>query len=111
MNIVLKNVQHSAFASQETNCFAATIYIDGARAGSVKNDGHGGPNHYTPWELHKRINDYAKTLPKHVCDFLDPNTGCRAVISQTADMLIDDLLNDHLEKAQLRRLCSRKTLF
>ena len=39
MKITLKNVKYSEFASQETYCFEATIYLDGKKAGQVRNDG------------------------------------------------------------------------
>lgn len=42
MQITLKNFKHAAFASQETYCFEATVYIDGKKAGIASNDGHGG---------------------------------------------------------------------
>ena len=35
MKIELKNVQYAAFASEETNCFEATIYVDGIFAGAL----------------------------------------------------------------------------
>lgn len=42
MNIELKNIKYSQFASHETNCYQASIYVDGRKAGAVDNDGHGG---------------------------------------------------------------------
>jgi hypothetical protein len=42
MKITLKNFKHAAFASQETYCFEATVYIDGKKAGTASNEGHGG---------------------------------------------------------------------
>jgi hypothetical protein len=42
MKITLKNFKHAAFASQETYCFEATVYIDGKKAGIASNEGHGG---------------------------------------------------------------------
>jgi hypothetical protein len=42
MNIELKNVKHSEFASHETNCFEATIYVDGKKAGEAHNNGCAG---------------------------------------------------------------------
>lgn len=48
MEITLKNIKHSEFASHETHCFEATVYIDGKRAFGVENDGQGGPNNYFP---------------------------------------------------------------
>jgi len=35
MKIELKNIKHSEFASQETNCYQATIYIDGTIFGDI----------------------------------------------------------------------------
>lgn len=40
--ITLKGFKHAAFASQETLCFEATVYIDGKKAGHARNDGCGG---------------------------------------------------------------------
>jgi hypothetical protein len=38
--ITLKNVKHSEFASHETNCFEATVYWNGKKAGYAENSGH-----------------------------------------------------------------------
>jgi len=48
MKIELKNVKYAAFASQETNCFQATVYVDGKALCFVDNDGHGGCNRVHP---------------------------------------------------------------
>lgn len=42
----LKNVKTLAAMSQETECFEASLYVDGKRVGTVGNAGHGGPNQY-----------------------------------------------------------------
>jgi hypothetical protein len=42
MNLQLKAIQYSEFASQETNCYAANLYLDGKKVASVGNAGHGG---------------------------------------------------------------------
>jgi hypothetical protein len=42
MQITLKNFKHAAFASQETYCFQATVYVDGIKVGVASNEGHGG---------------------------------------------------------------------
>lgn len=41
MKVELKNIKIAKFASEETLCFEATIYIDGKRSGTVKNNGWG----------------------------------------------------------------------
>lgn len=40
--ITLKNVKHSRFSSQETECFEASVYLDNKRVARAYNDGHGG---------------------------------------------------------------------
>lgn len=105
MKIELKNVKYAAFASQETPCFSATIYIDGVKAAVVDNSGQGGPNDYHPWQVQERINEYAKTLPK-----ISIGEGY-PLMDQDCDSVIDDLLDQFLRDRDLKRLCSKKTLF
>jgi hypothetical protein len=108
MKIELKNIKHAAFASQETECFTATVYIDGQRCGEVSNEGHGGCNSYHPHDLHDKLNAYAATLP----DVDVPTSGPKPLtIKQDADILVGDILADELERRQLKRLCGRSTLF
>lgn len=44
--IILKNLKYAAFASEETSCFSATVYCDGKRLCTARNDGHGGCDSY-----------------------------------------------------------------
>lgn len=46
IKITLKNLKYAAFASQETACFAATVYVDGKRLCTARNEGHGGGDSY-----------------------------------------------------------------
>lgn len=46
--IQLKNVKYAAFASEETHCYDASVYFDGKKVGTVKNDGHGGCDYQYP---------------------------------------------------------------
>ena len=41
MKLELKNLKHAEFASQETNCFEAKLYINGVFSATLTNDGHG----------------------------------------------------------------------
>lgn len=111
LRITLTNVQHAAFASRDSICFTATINIDGIKAGTVENDGHGGANQYHPWQLGKRIDDYAKTLPPlDMAEFgvTDPATR---YMTPSNDIVIDELLADYLEQKRLQRLCKTKVVF
>lgn len=110
MKIELKNVKHAAFASEETNCFSATVYVDGVKAGTVSNDGHGGPDRLEPRALAEKINAYAATLPpSDVSDMYDD--GQVHTMPQCAETLIGEILNNCLERKELKRLCARKVLF
>jgi len=103
MNIELRNVTYNARLSEETPAFAATVYVDGKKRGEAKNDGHGGMTMIYPQALQDEIDAYAKTLPQVEAygEHLQPD----------GDMVIGDLLADHLTRKDLKRLLARKTLF
>lgn len=109
MKIELKNVKHSEFASQETNCFEATIYVDGKKAGSARNDGHGGCTFIHPRELQQRLDAYGATLPGVVTPYL--SEGKPFVMKQTGETLIDDLLTAFLITRDVKRLLKGHILF
>lgn len=44
--ISLRNVKHYPSMSEETDCFEATVYVDGVLAGRVSNRGCGGAHDY-----------------------------------------------------------------
>jgi hypothetical protein len=112
MKIELKNIKHSEFASHETNCFEASVYIDGVRAGIVENDGQGGCNHYHPYELEIKINDYAKTLPPVTTSMTDPHDSSKMfTYDQDADTVIGDLLTEHLYAKDIKRALAKKILY
>ena len=46
MKIAIKNLKIVQALSEETLCFTATLWLDGAKAATVTNRGHGGPNDY-----------------------------------------------------------------
>lgn len=47
--ITVRNLKYAAFASEETHCFEATVYVDGKPFCKAKNDGHGGCDMY--WSI------------------------------------------------------------
>ncbi len=110
MKIELKNVQHSAFASHETDCFSATIYVDGKKAGNVENSGQGGCDMITPYALQLQIEDYAKTFQERDVSYLYKD-GQVHTIPECAETLIGDLLHNHLQAVKERRLCSKSTCY
>jgi len=110
MKIELKNVKHAAFASEETHCFSATVYLDGVRSGTVSNEGHGGCNRYEPRELETTIDTYAKTLDPYDVSYMYDD-GKKHTMESCAEVLIGNLVNDFLEERELKRFCSKKVLF
>jgi len=111
MKIELKNIKHSEFASHETNCYEATIYINGKREGLVSNDGQGGSDNVTPWQLAQEIDAYAKTLPPVVCEWIDPKTGEPFVLEQTHETIFGELLNEWLHAKDLKKVMARRIVF
>ncbi len=105
MKIELKNVKYSAFASHETFCFEATVYIDDKRMGTVWNGGCGESNNYSDVSLETTLNDQAKIL-------MDEKIRCGLDDDyQDADTLISDLMMDWLHKRDIKRICAKKTCF
>ncbi|MHA2403822.1 MAG: hypothetical protein ACXADH_12575, partial [Candidatus Kariarchaeaceae archaeon] len=45
-SISLKNIRVHNDMSEETTCFSASVYVNGVKAGTAKNDGRGGCNMY-----------------------------------------------------------------
>lgn len=106
MKIELKNLKYSAFASHETDCFEATLYVDGKKSGRVWNDGQGGSHGYEDWEVAKKIDAYAKTLPEvDISEYF--NDGETHTIPQSAETLIAELVQHWLQKKQ----CANKVMY
>jgi len=103
MKIELKNVKRSEFASHETHCFEATIYVDGKKAGSAENSGHGAPTSIYPNTLYLALEAYAKTLP--------PMKYNDFSFAQNAESVIDDLLTAYLYARDLKKLMSKRILY
>ena len=108
MKIEIKNVKHSAFASQETHCFQATVYVDGKRSFTAFNEGFGGCNSYQQFkdgdfkEVNAQVSKINEELNKEI---IKTSFG---EIRNDLDIVIGDLLNEFLAirevKQQLRSI-------
>ena len=107
MKIELKNIKYAEFASQETHCFEASVYIDGKRAGTVGNDGRGGSHDYHPRELWQTLKAHAETMPGRMWK-LDGN---ELELKPDPDTIIDNLLVEHLYSRDLKRAMSKRIVF
>lgn len=116
MKIELKNLKYAEFASQETHCFEASLYVDGKRIGVVANDGRGGCNGYTPHTAWETINEYAKTLPakKYTMNTRNEDgtfTPNEVDLPADADTVIDGLVVEALYARDLKRAMANKIMF
>lgn len=108
--IQLKNIKHAAFASEETYCYSASIYFDGKRVGTVKNDGHGGCDYeyIEDKDGWKAMSDYVKTLPETVTTMKDPEdpTGF-FTYAETIEGVCHALVSEWLTAKDLKSLLRR----
>lgn len=103
MKIELKSIKYSAFMSEETNAFEATVYVDGSKAGRASNRGHGDPINIYPYDLQVRLDEYGSTLPKTHYHGLE--------LKQDAESLINDVLSDWLISQDLKKRLSSRIIF
>jgi hypothetical protein len=104
MKIELKSLKIAQHLSEETTAFTATIYVDGMKVGTVKNDGQGGSNSYY---LEKgwvdKLEVYAKSLPD-----LQSAYG---PLKMDLDLLVDELMNKQEQEKHLKRQLKKTTFF
>ncbi len=109
MKIEIKNIKHSEFASQETNCFQATVYVDGKKSFGVENDGHGACDNYYPLKGQN---------PKHPYEavaIINAELGKETIhtkfdgfdMKNNLEIVIGDLLVDWLRKKDAKKLLKK----
>lgn len=115
MKIELKNISFNERLSEETNAFAADIYIDGVKAGYAKNAGHGGSTDYSFYpdkdggfvKNKKLIADaeiYAKSLPPHEYEGFH---GEKCTMESDLEMMIDNLLEEYLKEKDKKKFAKK----
>ena len=74
MEISIKNIKYSAFASEDSHCFQASVYIDNKPVFVASNDGQGGANRYEAHNkgipkkmIFKKIEEIDSELRKEKC--------------------------------------------
>jgi hypothetical protein len=103
MKIELKRISYNSRLSQETSAYAADVWVNGVKRGTVQNDGHGGPDLIFPHTLAQEIETYAKTLP--------PTKFHDMTLPQSAESIFGKLLDQHLVGKALQRKMKTKILF
>ena len=107
MKIELKNVKVAEFASEETTCFEASVYVDNVRVMFASNDGHGGSNNYYPAnaeggeafrEALEKLRAHAASQPQKAYSH-----GLEGSYQPDVDSVINDLLGQALALKDMRR--------
>jgi len=96
MQVELKRIQVSTRLSEETIAFAADVWIDGKKAGTAKNDGHGGATsvHIHDPATAKRLNEFSAPLvPEKYKRFTSGD-----------EWIVDQLLQAHLTQKEDKRI-------
>ena len=107
MKIELKALKYSDFASQETHCFQANIYIDGKMRGTADNHGRGGMTTIRPWQLHNEIKLHTDKIPPRIVKYGDTEMS----LDTSPDSYIDDLVTLALHEKDLKRAMKTRILF
>jgi hypothetical protein len=106
--IELKNIKHTAWMSEETHCYQASLYVDGEHWGTVSNEGHGGCDNFRGLER-----DWAdiRELNKRIKETYEPYTYESYTLEQNLEMVCGDLVNQWLRDKDFNRAMKAKVLF
>jgi hypothetical protein len=117
MKLELKAIKHSAFASQETHCYNAALFVDGKPLAIVSNQGHGGcdDEHQHPKSkldnadyraAMREVYDHFKAMPEKEC-----KCGTHRFMHQPdLEGWCGDQVNLHLSSKDLKRMLKSKVV-
>jgi len=112
MKLQLKAIKHTEWASEETHCYQASLYIDGKPVAIVSNDGHGGCDREYPHpkfkldstegalpfhRAMKAVHEYFKSLPN------EPSEWSEDGFAQSLEGWCGDQVNEFLSSRELKR--------
>lgn len=98
--IELKNVKIAKHLSEETTAFTASVWLDGRRVGTTRNDGRGGPNELQVGERHNDVVDACVDHPE----------AAGIAEDRAVDVVIGALVEAVIQTRYLKRRCRTKTL-
>ena len=109
--IELKGIKHVAWASEETSCYTATLYVDGEKWGTVGNDGHGGADYF-----HGAGRNYGHVmdLDKRLAATWEPLPPCfegMAPMTPSLELICAHLVDDYLTEKAVRGLLGRAMVY
>ena len=99
MKIELRRFTTNARLSQETTAFAADVWVDGKKAGSAENDGHGGS---TIVHLDRAVRDAVEAHGKALvpAEYQSFTSGAEWIV----DQLVESELQKKADKALAKKL-------
>lgn len=115
MNIELRKIQYAAFASEETSCYSAQVWVDGVHVADVSNDGHGGCDHQRPAKG-KVYADVEALNAKIKATYPPRDTGMilkgKPFITQPdLEDVCGQLLEEHLLTKEVKRVLNRTVAY
>ena len=113
MNLTMKAIKHSEWASQETFCYQGNVYLDGKLFAYVSNDGHGGCDRVYGndkfkgdyRETRNAMDEYFTSLPKDKSEWFPEG------LSKTFESWCHEQVMNFLIRKDVRRIMSKKYLF
>lgn len=112
MKIEIKNLKHAAFASEETHCFEATVYVDGKRSFVASNDGHGGCDMYHPCnkgQTQKDVDELVKAIDEELGKNTYEYNGM--TLNESLEGVVCDLVNKQLVMKDVKRDLKNKIIY
>ena len=130
MKLELKNIKHTSWASEETHCYQASLYVDGKPVAIVSNDGRGGADRdYPHGQFRPQLKDFTDvggdypSVMRKVHEYFDglpPSPfsyeGADGVMihdsmRQTLEFWCCDQVNDWLSARELKSKLKKEFLF
>src|ERR1017187_8746724 len=91
-SLELKKFSHAEFASRDSACFEADIWINGKPVFHARNEGRGGSDHYTPLAYddagHKAMAGGVAALQAHIATLPPYETYRGAPLPWSAELFI-----------------------
>lgn len=110
MKIELKNIKINHSFSEETLCYTGVVYINGKKAGFVKNDGHGGCSHVhaDDRELVSQADKYFADQPAKDVRYGDRDEDVLKDFKETLDSYLDNLAYDHSNAKEAAKVAKKE---
>lgn len=105
MKIELKKINFDARATEETNCFSASLYVNGEEIGIVSNKGRGGCDWFSgDQEKYDAADKWCKAN-------IPPRKFYGQEQPSDLESYYNELLEDHLVRKEVKKLMKSRILF